>query len=179
MVAVLSLFLGWILLDPVPSTQELDSDLEKVRSEMKAASTDSDKYSSGLIKSFIDLRKATLQNTEAMLVQKRTAILRRINLDYRIDGASSHPASGKELDDINEEIQRAERKLAQSVSNAQQYSGGLIQMMALATVETDKLAVSTLRLKFYLAKYGLPVGDFGKPQPPPSPGHVVKDRDAL
>jgi hypothetical protein len=186
LVLALSLFLAWVLLTPIPTTTELDNDLKQVRSDISAASSESEKYAGGLLKILIEVRRQTLQNTEAMLEQKRASVLRRINLDYRINGTLLHPASDKELNDINEEIQQAERKLAQSISNAKQYSGGLVQIMALATIETDKLALSTLRLKFYSAKYGFPFGGLGEREhsilpgrPPPSPGNIVKDRDAL
>jgi hypothetical protein len=135
------------------------------------------------MKSLIEVRRQTLQNTEAMLSQKKASVLRRISLSYKIDGAQLLPVSDKELNDINEEIVQAERKLALSIKNAQQYSGGLVQVMALMTVETDQLSVSQLRLKFYSAKHGLPVlfpgADAAAKQPEPVPGRVVKDRDAL
>jgi hypothetical protein len=182
-IALLSVLLIWILFTPVPTTQEIDADLEQVRSEIKQASAEGEKYSPSLMKSLIEVRRQTLQNTEAMLSQKKASVLRRISLSYKIDGAQLLPVSDKELNDINEEIVQAERKLALSIKNAQQYSGGLVQVMALMTVETDQLSVSQLRLKFYSAKHGLPVlfpgADAAAKQPEPVPGRVVKDRDAL
>jgi hypothetical protein len=127
LVVVLSLFLGWVLLTPIPTTTELDNDINQIRSAVSAASSESDKYTGGLLKILIEVRRQTLQNTEAMLQQKRASVLRRINLDYRINGSSLHHASDKELHDVNEEIQQAERKLAQSISNAKQYSGVLFR----------------------------------------------------
>jgi hypothetical protein len=181
-IVFLSMLLVWILLMPVPTTQELDADLEQVRSEIQKASAEADKYAPSLMKSLIELRHQTLKNTEAMLLQKRDSLLRRISLSYRIDGKELVPANDKELNDIKEEIEQAERKLAQSKKNAEQYSGGLIQVMALMTVETDQLSVSQLRLKFYSAKHGLPFffpGADAAAKPASPPGQVVKDRDAL
>jgi hypothetical protein len=181
-VVIQTMLLAWLFLVPVPTTEELDSDLDQVRNQIKQASMESEKYASGLLKSFIELRRETLQNTQAMLEQKKTSLVRRINLDFLINGRELHPATDEELHDISDEIRDAEQKLAQSQKNAAQYAGGLVQAMAMMTVETDQLALSQLRLKYYAAKYGLPTF---LPQPDtltkePSPaGTVVKDRDAL
>jgi hypothetical protein len=182
-IAMLSALLAWTFLTPVPTTQELDADLGQIRDEIKQASAEGDKYAPSLLKALIESRRQTLQNTEAMLLQKKASVLRRISLYYRIEGSQLLPASNKELNDIKQEIEQAEQKLSQSVTNAQQYSGGLVQAMALMAVETDQLSVSQLRLKFYSAKHGLPffspAAGASTNQPESAPGRVVKDRDAL
>lgn len=179
-IGVLSVLLAWMLLVPVPSTDELDADLMQVRTQITRTSSEADKYAPSLIKSLIELRRYTLENTEAMLSQKRTAILRRISLSYRFNGQGLTPASDKELKEIIEQIEQAESKVARDKTRAEQYSGGLVQVMALMSVETEQLSVSQLRLKFYSAKYGLPIFNFsnekkvGEP-----PGQIVRDKDAL
>jgi hypothetical protein len=179
-IAVLSVLLAWVLLTPVPTTEELDADLKQVRTEIKQASSEADKYAPSLMKSLIELRRYTLANTEAMLSQKRASVLRRIILSYRFDGQQLTPASGKELMEIIGEIEQAESKVAQAKKHAEQYSGGLVQALALMSVETDQISVSQLRLKFYAAKYGLPIFSLpnekkvGEP-----PGQIVRDKDAL
>lgn len=179
-IGMLSFLLAWVLLTPVPTTEELDADLKQVRTEIKEASSEAEKYAPSLMKSLIEVRRQTLANTEAMLSQKRASVLRRISLSYRIDGQELAPASDKELKEIIEEIEQAENKVTQSKKHAELYSGGLVQALALMSVETDQLSVSQLRLKFYSAKYGLPILRLpnekkgGEP-----PGHVVRDKDAL
>jgi flagellar biosynthesis/type III secretory pathway chaperone len=178
-----TILLIWFLATSIPTTPELDADLDQVRDQIKQASIESDKYAPSAMKSLLEVRKQTLLNTEAMLSQKRASIIRRISLSFEIDGTQLHPAGEKELNDIKEEIGQAEKKLAQSVKNASQYTGGLVQAMALMTVGTNELAISQLRLKFYSAKYGLPLFfpqmDAVTKQPTQVPGVVVKDRDAL
>jgi len=179
-IAVLSVILAWMLLTPVPTTEELDADLTRVRTEIKQASSEADKYAPSLMKSLIELRRQTLANTEAMLSQKRASVLRRITLSYRFDGQQLTPASDKELKEIIGEIEQAESKVAQAKKHAEQYSGGLVQVLALMSVETDELSVSQLRLKFYSAKYGLPI--FSLPNEKKAgepPGQIVRDKDAL
>jgi len=183
LIVIQTLLLAWLLLVPIPTTSDLDADLNQVREEIKQASDDSNTFGPGLLKSLIEIRRQALQNTEAMLSQKKLSILRRINLDFEIDGSQLRPASDDALNDIKEKITQAEQKLTDSEKNASQYTGGLVQSMALMTVETDQLALSQLRLKYYSAKYGLPVffpqGDTATKQQQPAAGKVVQDRDAL
>jgi hypothetical protein len=183
MIVVLSVLAGWLLLYPLPTTDEIDADLDQVRSEIKKASAEANKYDPSLVKSLIELRRKTFENTEAMLLQKKASLLRRISLSYTVDGKQLVPSNDSQLNEIREEIAQAEKKLAQSKKSAEQYSGGLIQAMALTTVETDELSVSQLRLKFYSAKHGLPFFFPAAPvamTKPPSPlGNVVKEREAL
>lgn len=179
-IALLSAFLAWIVLIPVPTTDEIDADLKQVRTEMTQASSDADKYAPSLMKLLIELRRHTLANTEAILSQKRTSVLRRVSLTYTIDGQRLAPASDKRLNEIVEEIGQAERKLAQSKKNAEQYSGGLIQSLSLMSVETDKLSLSQLRMKFYSEKYGLPIYNLpSEKHTTEPPGKIVRDQDAL
>lgn len=183
LVALLAMFGVWLVLVPIPSTADLDADLEKIRAEIKQSSDESEKYSSGAMKALIELRKKTFQNSEAMLSQKRDSVLRRVNISYRIDGSELRPASDAKLNEIKQEIEQANQKLVQSQKNAQQYTGGLVQVMALMTVETDQFSVSQLYLKYYSAKYGLPLyfpeAEAASKPPPFEPGTVVKDREAL
>jgi len=182
-IALQTIFLAWLLAVPIPTTSELDSDLVQIRDEIKQASIESDKYAPSAMKTLIEARKQTLLNTEAMLSQKRDSILRRIDLYFMINGTQLDPASNNELDGIKQEIDKAKSKLTQSVKEANQYTGGLVQSMALMTAATDEVTLSQLQLKFYSAKYGLPFffphGDATTTQPSPAPGNVVKDRDAL
>jgi hypothetical protein len=68
------------------STLEIDGDLATVATQIAATDTESQKYSGGLIKTLLDLRLAILRNTSAMLDQKRSSFIRRINLRYTIEG---------------------------------------------------------------------------------------------
>lgn len=175
-------FLVWLIANPVPSTEQLDADLNQVRVAIKQASSESEKYGPSAIKAIVEARRQILLNTESMLLQKRTSALRRINLNFEFNGSGLRPETDNELNSIKAEIDQAKQKLAVSVKNANQYTGGLVQAMALMSVQTDELTISQLWLKFYSAKYGLPFFfkvDNAANQPAPAPGNVVKDRDAL
>lgn len=181
-VTVLAAALGVVLNEPQTSTFEIDRDRAAIRSDIEVAEVESGRYSGGLVKALIDLRVAILMNSAAMLDQKRASLVRRVSLNYSVEGRSIKEASNQELEAILDDLAQAEKKVSNSKAEAERYSGGLLQSMALLKVAADDLAVSQLRLKFYTAKYGMPV-----PMPDlqtkelehAPPGRVVKDREAL
>jgi hypothetical protein len=179
LVAILAVFLQ----EPQVSTLEIDRDRSALASEISATQAESEKYESGLIKSLIEVRLATERNTLAMLDQKRASLIRRIALNYRVDGQTLHEASDQELNMILEDLSQAEKKATASKVEAERYTGGLVQAIALMKAETDEMSVSQLRLKFYSAKHGIPMPlpDLSENSKPPAkpPGKIVKDREAL
>jgi hypothetical protein len=117
-----------------------------------------------------------------MLDQKRTSWIRLTRLNYTIEGKKVQEATDKELRDILDEITEAERTAASARQEAAQYTGGLVQAMALVKAVTEEATVASLRMKFYATKYAIPiqVPSLHQKEPTPSsPGKVVKDREAL
>lgn len=169
--------------DPATSDMELDRDRATLAGQIAAAKAESEKYSGGAVKAFIDLRIAILETTDAMLEQKRTAVFRRLHLSYPMNIQQSSPGSSADLDAIITELQQAEKKADASRLRASTYSGGLAQGIALLTAETDELSVSSLRLKFYSVKHGfplLPVSFDPKPQAEKAlKGKIVGDKEGL
>jgi len=105
LIAVVGLLLLLVLavFDPSPDTKSLNSDLMQVKTQIEDAHRQDEKYSGGAIKALIQLRLNTLQQTEALLEQKKSALLRRVWMNYTVD---SHPiavASKADLDDISAE----------------------------------------------------------------------------
>lgn len=165
-----------------PSTVALDADLAAVRSAAQAAEREFSLYQGGALKALIDLRKEIYRTTEAMLVQKREAWLRRIDLGYTAEGRPLGAANADKVAAITSDIQKANAKLASDEANASRFSGGLLQAMSLVTVATDRLSVSQLELTLYAAKYGLapPLSlDIGGQSKAGPPGAAVKDKDAF
>lgn len=179
----LSVTLGVVLQEPQVSTIEIDRDRAALTLQISITQEESEKYGPGLLKSLIEVRLAIARNTLTMLEQKRASFIRRITLDYRLDGRPVHEASDQELTTILEELAQAEKKAAASRLEAARYSGGLAQAMSLLKAETDELSVSQLRLKFYSAKHGIPMPmptlTENSSEPTQPPGKIVKDRDAL
>jgi len=186
-ITFLTAIIGLLLLlvatvfDPIPNTASLDGDLKFVREQIGDARREADQYSGGAIQAFIRLRLATLQHTEALLEQKKSALLRRVWLHYTVDGRTLIAANDADLKSIISDIEQAEQKLGRSTAEAAQYSGGLIHAMARMTVETDRMSIAQLRLKLYSAKYGFPIfaETFGQNQNIPAPGRIVEDKNAF
>jgi hypothetical protein len=164
-----------------PSTEELEADLENVRSQLAAADADAAKYSSGFLLATIEVRREVLKTTEALLQQKRDSFLRRVDLRYTV-AADPVVQSGERLEEIAGEIAKADAKLVKDQAEADNYSGGLIQALALSNVAMDRLLITQLSLAYYGAKYG-----FVAPKPkvsndaaaPELPGVPVNDKDAF
>jgi hypothetical protein len=152
-----------------------------VRKEISAAEAESAAYSGGLLKLQIDMRCRVLKTTEAMLEQKRSSVLRRINLVYTAANDTVQPASPAELKKIEDDIAQAKSQLAAAQGKANLYSGGLLQILALTTVATDRLSVAQLYFAYYSAKYGVPAPALSASAPVPKPpvGTVVPDKDAF
>jgi hypothetical protein len=132
-----------------------------------------------LLKSFIDVRVEILRSTEAMLMAKRASLLRRIELVYVVDGKHFLPAK---LSDIEADINDAKSRINTAEAKAGQYSGGLIQMLALTSVATERVTLAQLHLAYYSAKYNLPSAEAYVPRSkaaPLNPGNVVPDKEAL
>lgn len=171
-------FIGAMLTSD-PSTQSLDADLTNIRKDISDAKAESAKYSGGPIKNFIDLRVEILRSTEAMLMAKRASMLRRIDLVYVVDGKH---ASQAKLSDIEVEISDAKTRISAAEQKAAQYSGGLIQMLGLTSVATERATLAQLYLAYYSAKYELPSAGAYVPHSkssPLNPGNKVPDKEAL
>jgi hypothetical protein len=165
------------------STFEIDRDRATISAQISEAESESAKFEGGAIKVMIEMRIAVLKNTTAMLDQKRASLVRLVALNYTVDGSTLHEANDKELNDILEELAASERSVADAKQEAAKYTGGLVQVMALVKAATEEVTASSLRLKFYAAKYGIPIHipsvEATKAPAPKSPGTVVKDREAL
>jgi hypothetical protein len=154
--SILVCSLSWALVAcEAPSTESLDKDLELVRGQLDSVNADIENYPGGAIRATLESRKQVLLNTEAMLVQKRNAILYRINMDYVVDGVRIQPASDAALASLATEIDQEERRIHEMQLEAEG-SGGLIGGMKQLNVAAEQLILAQLRHRYITAKYGLP-----------------------
>jgi hypothetical protein len=65
----------------VPSTEEIDSDLKTVETEINDAQKTVDEYSGGLIAILANVRLQTLKATKSMLAQKQNGFRRIISIN--------------------------------------------------------------------------------------------------
>lgn len=165
-----------------PSTIALNADLDAVRAEIKAADEESARYDGGLIKVMIEARKEILKTSQAMLELKKASIIRRVDLKYEVSATPIPVADDKTLDAIEKDLEKARTKLQSDEAEADRYSGGMIQAMALMAAATDRTALSQLGMAYYAKKYGfaMPTGAGAVGGAPGGiSGKVVKDKDAL
>ena len=166
-----------------PSTASIDSDLKSVRTEILETQADAAKYGGGLILVEIQLRLATLQNTEAMLDQKRLSFLRGIELRYT-DGIPRAEISSDVQNQLDAEISKANADATAADAEASRYSGGLIQTMALVRAATSRMTAAAASQQKVLSRYGIQIpalapGGSQSVVAPPSPGKKTSDKDAL
>ncbi len=165
-----------------PSTQALDADLATVRTQIKAANDEDAQYAGGAIKAMILTRREILETTEAMLEAKRASLIRRIDLQYFVDGHRIAPASEKQLSQIKSDIDKEAVKLSRDLEQASHYSGGLLQVMSLVAAVTDRVTIAQLELAYYSAKYGaaVPIAvSSASPGAGGAPGKIVGDKRAF
>ncbi|HKY85694.1 MAG TPA: hypothetical protein VJL90_02920 [Pseudorhodoplanes sp.] len=172
---------GLVYFHADPSTEALDTDLQKLRREIGLAETEGAKYEGGFIKSLIEMRAETYRLTESMLSAKRQSILRKVQLVY---GA---PVSAKVLDvdlsSIEADIRKQQQRISDAEAKVAAYSGGLVQSLAIMSLETERFTLAALNLAYYGNKHGMQIPKFKAPTSAEdggkTPGKIVKDRDAL
>jgi hypothetical protein len=137
---------------------EVKSDLALVQSEIQVAQAEDERYSGGLVKALIESRVEVLRQTEAMLQQKLLSIKTGTSVRYTVDGKTfSLPATAHQLlGEIENAINESETKIQAQEAEVARFSGGLVQAMALSTLETMRQTHAMLEQKRVSLKYGLP-----------------------
>ena len=142
----------------IPSTEEINNDLETINAEIEKAQNTSNKYEGGLIKVLTDLRMELLKNTKSMLEQKKKGLNRFVKINYTIDGKVY-----KRPGDFQNEISRIDDEITsinKQILNAQiksDNSGGLIQAMIEVEIATLKNSLTLLEQKKLSLKYEFPI----------------------
>jgi hypothetical protein len=183
--AVAGAGLGAAVVWAEPTRETLDVDIKSVDEEIAAAQKEAVQYNGGLIAQQIQLRLETLKTTRAMLDQKRLALLRLIDLSYVVEGKTVAPAVPSDLEQMQVDMKRIGDKLSQDEAELAGYSGGLVQVMMLVTVATEKSTLALMEMRYLTAKWGIlltvpQISASGGGEPDSgNPGTVVKDKDAL
>ena len=117
-----------------------------------------------------------------MLATKRASVLRRVDLNFNVDGRAITKSDPVQISEIEKDLATARANLKAAEENAARYSGGLVQSMALVQVETARVTEAQLVLAYFSAKYGMGFPRVNLPgnQPSPKAGQrTSEDRDAL
>ncbi|UJW86388.1 hypothetical protein [Devosia sp. SL43] len=136
-----------------PSTAILDADIALVRSEIEAVEIERGRFSGGAIESIFDARLGILQTTVSMLEQKRMSLLRRVDLNYTIDGTAHEPNETSILA-LEADLAAAKSDRDRYQAEADLYSGGLVQTLALVNVATSELSISQANLAIMAERHG-------------------------
>lgn len=136
----------------IEQVSSLKTELAATEQSLSSAKVDQEKYTGGLIKSLIHARAEVLETNKALLQQRINAIESGAKVDIVIQGVQENPELAKQLE---LEIAKAEEEIKAEKKEAEQYSGGLILSMKLATIATQEQTLAMLQQKYLSAKYGL------------------------
>ncbi|WP_132256094.1 hypothetical protein [Methylobacterium segetis] len=140
-----------------PTSEELEQDISQVDASVADAKSRCADFGAGsVLKIQCDIELGFLSSTRAMLQQKKLSWLRWINLNYTVPGQPTQLFTEADARDIEAEMAKEQKDLAAATEKATNY-GGLIQTMALVEMQTKKVAISVLRLKYLMGKYGVGV----------------------
>lgn len=172
---------GLVYFHAEPSTEALDADLSRLRQEILQSETENAKYTGGFVKSLIEMRLEINRVGEAMLSAKRQSILRRIELVYSVPASEKTP--DVDIASIESDIRAQQQRISEAEAKVAKYSGGLVQSLAIMSLETERFTLAALNLAYYGNKHGIRIPKFKAPanseDTAKTPGNVVKDRDAL
>jgi hypothetical protein len=171
---------AYILCDRQESTTDIDKSLGDLGLTLKQAESEQSLYSGGLIKGLIALRIETINDTIAMLEEKRQSLLHRVCLNYEIAGTAAKPASPDELQHIQQDQTDTEKEIQRARGEDAMYSGGLIKGLIAMRIATEQETLAELNQHYLLAKYGLSPLIPSQPAKTASPARpIVPDKNAL
>lgn len=141
-----------------PSTDELEKDLQIVRHDIAALTSDNTTHSS-YVKELKDFRLEILKNTEAMLQQKSTGINRIINITYNVDGkALPIPADvEQELAQIEEGLTLINHDIGKYQAESAKLIGGTIKILLDLNIATLQVTETLLKQKAIALKNKIPL----------------------
>lgn len=142
----------------LPPADDIRAEISSANERLKLTQVEAEKYSGGLIKSVLAITAAIQRQTIEMLKQREASWTFGIGLQYAVDGrpAILPPNTQQLLNDVEQEIQTARSKAAESQASADRYTGGLIKATQLATAATNLQTAAMLEQKRLSLKYGLP-----------------------
>jgi hypothetical protein len=142
--------------------QPLKNEIAGLEQTIVKARAESGQYSGGLIKALLDSRIQILENTKAMLEQRLAAGNYGVKISYKVDGKEYIPPANKAeiIKNLESEALQVSQELANAKKEADKYSGGLVQAMALSTVATIQQQLAMLDMKRCALIYDIPLFAF-------------------
>lgn len=134
-------------------TPDLTSDIEGISERIRDAEATIAQYDGGVIKAMAEYRLETLKLNRALLENRQLASDAGVEPELVLPMVAPDPELAAE---ILIEIQKQAEAIKAAEAEAQD-TGGLVQALALANVETEKVKLSQLELAWYQAQYGIAV----------------------
>lgn len=132
-----------------PTTTQLDTDIAGLQAQRAMIPDRETEGSPGQAMDRI------LAQTQAMLEQKRAAVLRFVDVQYRVDGRTVERADAAELSQLANDLGEQEAELAKAKHQLDLYAGGLIRTIIAMRVEVAELNVVLLRQKQLLSAHSI------------------------
>lgn len=139
--------------------QPLKNEIAALEQGVVKARAESGQYSGGLIKALLDSRIQIIENTKAMVEQRLAAGNYGVKIIYKVDGKEYIPPTNKAetIKALEGEALQVSQQLANAKKEADKYSGGLVQAMALSTVATIQQQLAMLDMKRCALVYDIPL----------------------
>lgn len=174
-----SVFFGLEYITSDPNTKILDQDIAVVESQIETVEAERKAFGAGAIQNIFQVRIEILKTTLAMLEQKRSSVLRRIDLNYTLEG-SRHTPDEAVLASLRADKKAAEEERDRFVAESARYSGGLVQTLALMNAATSEMAIVQADLAILSERYGFLIDMSGRGAPTePVSRNTVDDGEAL
>ena len=140
--------------DEIVLIDSLQSTMKTLQEDIDAALVESAQYDGGLLKNLIDARVATLRLSKDVLEQRVFAIKSNVPIMMTI---STPAPDSLLLVQLETEMETLDTEIIRAQLEADKYTGGLLQVLALSTVATTQQSKAMLRFRYLAAKYGFDV----------------------
>lgn len=146
----------WVTATPVWADElsSLQSDLKGIGKQVESAQSDAKQYQGGLAGTLAESRAQILKQTQALVEQKIIALKNGARLVFTLRVSKPDP---KKAEQIEKDLLAAKEEVRAAEREASQYTGGLVQAMALSTVYARKMTVAMLEQGALSVRYGLAI----------------------
>lgn len=138
---------------------KINQDIEIIETKINEASTELEKYSSGLLVALLQTRLQILNANLDLLQQRKSAKKYKVDINYK---GQIHPYRDENhkkelLDKIQAAIEKQKTELIKNQGKSELYSGGLIKNLIETTILTNQMAIDMLETKRMAIVYDIPL----------------------
>lgn len=158
-----------IAVPALAQVSDLTADIANITERIEDAEKTVESFDGGVIKALAQYRLETLKMNRALLENRQLGAEAGIKPELVVPEVKPDT---ERATNISADIQR-QLKIVETAEAEARDSGGLVQAMAFTRVETEKLALTQLRLAWYQAQYGIATPQLAAAGTPP----VIDDED--